>query len=460
MNGVSLLTMDLVIKNGRVFTPIGLVEASLCIENGKIMSITKLPSETRADKVIDAGGNLVLPGMIDMHVHFRDPGSPEREDFETGTRSAAAGGVTTVADMPNTIPPVTSAEVFKDKRRIMEPKAIVDFTLVAGAGSVSEEALISLADAGAIAFKTFMISRFKELAASDGQMLDNFAVIAKTGRPCLIHAENENIVSWGLEKARAMGRLDPLAYAEFRPPIAEVEATMRALLLAEEASTRLHICHMTAKGAVDFLAWAKARGVKATGETSPNYLLLSLDALKKLGPYAKIDPPLRGPEHRERLWEALREGVLDAVASDHAPYTREEKEKGWQDIFEAPSGSVGVETTLPLMLDSVNRDLLSLKRLVEVFSTNPAKILGLYPRKGIVSIGADADLVVVDMKRHFEIRGENLHSKQKATPFEGYRGKGIPLLTILRGETVMENGEVMGRRGYGIFLTPLNEKIL
>jgi allantoinase len=438
----------------------GFVEASICVEKGKIVSITKLPSEQHAERVIDAKGNLVLPGMIDMHVHFRDPGSPEREDFETGTRSAAAGGVTTVADMPNTTPSVTSAEVFKDKRKIVEPKAVVDFALVAGAGAISGETIVSLAEAGAVAFKTFMISRFRELAASDSQMLDNFAVIAKTGRPCLVHAENENIVSWGLEKAKALGRVDPLAYAEFRPPIAEVEATMRTLFFAEETSARIHICHMTAKGAVDSLAWAKARGVKATGETSPNYLLLSSDALKKFGPYAKIDPPLRSPEHRERLWEALREGVLDVIASDHAPYTREEKEKGWEDIFEAPSGSVGVETTLPLMLDAVNRGLLKLERLVEVFSTNPAKILGLYPRKGIVSIGADADLVIVDMKRGFEIRGENLHSKQKATPFEGYRGKGVPLLTMLRGETIMENGEVTGRPGYGTFLTPLNMKTL
>jgi len=454
------LTVDLVIKNGRVYTPMGFVDASVNIENGKIMSITKLPSELQADRVIDARGNFILPGMFDMHVHFRDPGAPEREDFESGTRSAAAGGVTTVADMPNTVPSVVSPEAFKEKREIVEKKALVDFALVAGAGAVSGETLLSLAEAGAAAFKTFMISRFKELAASDGQMLDNFTVIAKTGRPCLVHAENENIVSWGLEKAKALGRVDPLAYAEFRPPIAEVEATMRTILLAEETSVRLHICHMTAKGAVDSLAWAKTRGVKATGETSPNYLLLSSDALKEFGPYAKIDPPLRSPEHRESLWEALRKGVLDVIASDHAPYTREEKERGWEDIFESPSGSVGVETTLPLMLDSVNRGLLTLERLVEAFSTNPAKILGLYPKKGIISIGADADLIIVDMKRDFEIRGENLHSKQKTTPFEGYRGRGALLSTILRGETIMENGEVTGRPGYGTFLTPLNMKTL
>lgn len=230
---------------------------------------------------------------------------------------------------------------------------------------------------------------------------------------------------------------------------------MRTILLAEETPVHLHVCHMTAKGAVDILAWAKARGINVTGETSPNYLLLTADAMRRLGPYAKIDPPLRGPEDQRRLWEALRSGTLDVVASDHAPYTEEEKERGWEDIFEAPSGSVAIETTLPLMLDQVNRGALKLERLVEVFSANPARVLGLYPRKGVIQVGADADLVIADLKRDFIIKGENLHSRQKKTPFEGYRGRGLPLTTLVRGETVMEDGDVIGRPGYGKFQRPI-----
>jgi len=450
------LVIDLVVRDGRVVTPYGVVEASVGVDEGRIVSIAKGAHMPAADRVVDAGGCFVLPGVIDMHVHFRDPGFPEREDFESGTRAAAAGGVTTVADMPNTVPSVTSVEALNEKVEIVRKKALVDFALIGGAGSLSQETLRSLADAGVAAFKTFLISRFEELAALDGQMLDNFAVIAETGRPCFVHAENEDITSRWIEKARALGRLDPPAHAEFRPAIAEVEATFRTILFARETSVHLHVCHMTAKGAVDALRWAKGSGIKVTGETSPNYLLLSADAMEKLGPYAKIDPPLRSPEDQASLWRALGDGTIDTVASDHAPYTRDEKEKGWRDIFEAPSGGVGVETALPLMLDSVNKGLIGLERMVEVYSANPAKVLGLYPRKGAIVVGSDADLVLVDMDREFTVRGESLHSKQKTTAFEGFQGKGLPLSTIVRGTTVMEDGELMGRPGYGSFQRPVS----
>lgn len=445
--------MDLVVRNGIIYTPYGLVNASVGVEDGKITWMGRVAP--RGERTLDVDGKLILPGMIDMHVHFRDPGSPEREDFETGTISAAAGGVTTVAEMPNTIPLVTSAERLREKRRIVERKAYVDFALVAGAGSMSRGEIKPLAEEGAIAYKMFMISRFKELAVSDADMLDNLLTIAEVGLPCLVHAENEELVSRGIERARSLGRRDPLAHSEFRPPLAEAEATARAILLAEEASVHLHICHMTSSEALDLLSWAKGRGVKVTGETSPCYLFLSTEDLRRLGPYGKVDPPLRGPEHQKALWQALESGLLDVVASDHAPYTREEKERGWIDIFDAPSGSVGVETTLPLMLDSVYKGLLSLERIVEVFSTNPARILGLYPRKGCISIGSDADLVVVDTKAEFEIRGEDLHSKQRITPFEGFRGRGKPIITVVRGEVIWEDGEILGRPGYGKFLSPI-----
>ncbi len=449
------MTFDLVVENGKIYTPYGFFEGSIGVNNGKIVSLTKHVPKPDADKVVDAKGRLVLPGIIDMHVHFRDPGFPEREDFETGTRAAAAGGVTTIADMPNTVPSVTSVEALEEKIEIAKRKALVDFALIGGAGELTPETLIKLAEGGVVGFKTFMIARFRELAASDGQMLDNFTTIAGTGLPCLVHAENEDIVSRWQEKAMAKGRIDPIAHSEFRPPVAENEATMRTIMLAEGTGVHLHICHMTTKEATEILVWAKARGIKVTGETSTNYLLLTADVMKKVGPYAKIDPPLRGAEDQKALWKAVNEGVIDVIVSDHAPYPKEDKEKGWENIFEAPSGGVSVETSLPLMLDCVNRDLLKLDCLVEITSTTPAKILRLHPRKGALLPGADADLVIVDMKRGFEIKGASLHSKQKITAFEGYRGRGQPLMTIVRGEIVMEEGEVMGRPGYGEFQRPI-----
>ena len=333
---------------------------------------------------------------------------------------------------------------------------MIDFALIAGAGELSADMLVSLAKGGVVGYKTFMIARFKELAASDGQMLDNFETIAETGLPCMIHAENEDIVSRGIEKAKALGRIDPIAHSEFRPPIAEVEATARTIMLAGETDVHLHICHMSTKGAAKVLGWAKKRRRKVTGETSANYLLLNSEVMKKVGPYAKIDPPLRSPQDQEALWEALNGGVIDVIASDHAPYPKEDKEKGWQNIYDAPSGGTGVETTLPLMLDCVNRGLITLERLVETFAVNPAKIMGLYPRKGVLAPGADADIIIVDPMSEFVIKGEELHSKQKITALEGYGGKGRPLTTIVRGKVIMEGGEVVGKPGFGEYLKPLH----
>ncbi len=450
------MTVDMVIRDGRIYTPQGFYDGDIVVEDGKIQSLTKSSLSIQADKVLDARGNLVLPGMIDMHVHFRDPGFPDREDFQSGTSAAAAGGVTTVADMPNTVPSVTSVEALREKVEIADRKALIDFALIAGAGELSADMLVSLAKGGVVGYKTFMIARFKELAASDGQMLDNFETIAETGLPCMIHAENEDIVSRGIEKAKALGRVDPIAHSEFRPPIAEVEATARTIMLAGETDVHLHICHMSTKGAAKVLGWAKKRRRKVTGETSANYLLLNSEVMKKVGPYAKIDPPLRSPQDQEALWEALNGGVIDVIASDHAPYPKEDKEKGWQNIYDAPSGGTGVETTLPLMLDCVNRGLITLERLVETFAVNPAKIMGLYPRKGVLAPGSDADIIIVDPMSQFVIKGEKLHSKQKITALEGYRGKGRPLTTIVRGKVIMEGGQVIGKPGFGEYLKPLH----
>jgi len=450
------MPVDVVVKNGTLVLPSGLWEGSLVIDEGKIIGIMK-SGEPSADRVIDASGKYVLPGMVDMHVHLRDPGNPERENFESGTRAAAAGGVTTVMDMPNTVPATVTVKAFEEKKAIVGGKSMVDFGLVGGAGDVPEEELRGIAKAGAVAFKTFMIARFKELAADDWQLRKNFAIIADEGLPCLIHAENQVIVDRGIAEARRLGRLDPMAHGEFRPAIAEVEAASRALLFAEEAGMHLHVCHITAAGVVDVLEEAKLRGVDATGETSTNYLLMNEETMRERGPMAKVDPPLRTEMDQERLWEALNDGVIDVLASDHAPYTKEEKDRGWKDIFEAPSGGVVIETTLPLMLNAVNEGKIGLERLVEVFSMNPAIIDGVYPRKGGLNLGADGDVVVVDLDKRFRIRGEDLKTIQKLTPYEGIEGVGAPVLTLLRGSVIFEDGQVFGKPGQGEWLQRIED---
>jgi len=448
------LTVDVVIKNGLLVLPSGITEGSVVVDGGKIVGVVK-SGEPSADRVVDAAGKVVLPGMVDMHVHLRDPGFPERENFESGTRAAAAGGVTTVVDMPNTQPATVTVEAFNQKKGIAERKSLVDFAFIGGAGEVPTEDIVAVSEAGATAFKSFLIARFKELAASDYTLLRHMNTLSELDKPLLVHAENGNLVDMYMEEAKASGRTDPLAHCDFRPAIAEVEATMRCVTLAADTDVHLHICHMTAAGAVDVVEWAQAMGQAVTGETSTNYLLFTRETMEERGPYAKVDPPLRGKDDQLRLWEALNDGTIDVLASDHAPYTKEEKERGWENIFDAPSGGVVIETTLPLMLDAVNRDMISLERLVETFSTNPAMMNGLYPRKGDIVLGADADLVVADMGKPFHIRGDDLQTIQKITPYEGMKGKGAPILTMVRGEIVYEDGQVVGKPGYGELQKPV-----
>lgn len=448
------MTVDIVIKNGLLVLPSGITEGSVVVDDGEIVGVVR-SGEPSADRVIDASGKVVMPGMVDMHVHLRDPGFPERENFESGTRAAAAGGVTTVVDMPNTVPATVTVEAFNEKKKIADAKSLVDFAFIGGAGEIPAEDMVAVSEAGATAFKSFLIARFKELAASDYTLLRHMNTLAELDKPLLVHAENGNLVDMYMEEAKASGRTDPLAHCDYRPAIAEVEATMRCVTLAAETDAHLHICHISAAGSVDVVEWAQAMGQTVTGETSTNYLLFTREAMKERGPYAKIDPPLRGKDDQLRLWEALNDGTIDVLASDHAPYTKEEKERGWDNIFDAPSGGVVIETTLPLMLDAVNKDRISLERLVEVFSTNPAMMNGLYPRKGDILLGADADIVIADMAKPFHIRGEDLHTIQKITSYEGIKGKGAPVLTMVRGEIVYEDGRVVGKPGYGEFQRPI-----
>ncbi|TFH14984.1 allantoinase, partial [Candidatus Bathyarchaeota archaeon] len=399
------MTVDIVIKNGLTVLPSGVTQSSIVIDGGKIIGIMN-SSEPKADRVIDARGKVVLPGMVDMHVHLRDPGFPERENFESGTRAAAAGGVTTVIDMPNTVPATVTLKAFKEKRAIADKKSLVDFGFIGGAGEVPKEDIIQVADAGATAFKSFLIARFKELAACDYTLLKHMELLGELDRPLLVHAENGNLVDKFMEEAIASGRTDPLAHCDFRPAICETEAVMRTITLAAETDVHLHICHMSAGGSVDILEWAQSMGQNVTGETSTNYLLFTRETMEERGPSAKVDPPLRSKDDQLRLWAGINEGVIDVLASDHAPYTKEEKEKGWKNIFDAPSGGVVIETTLPLMLDAVNNDKISIERLVEIFSSNPAQINGLYPKKGDLMLDADADIVICDMDMPFHIKGE------------------------------------------------------
>jgi len=439
------MAVDLVIKNGKIVTPQGIHEGDdIAIENGKIVAIDRQGSFPEAKEVIDAAGKYVLPGIIDVHVHFREPGYTYKEDFETGSMAAAAGGVTTVFDMPNNKPFITTVEAYKQKLELIKDKAYVDYGLIAAVVGNSIQEIPKLAEAGINAFKIFMGATVGGVPApDDGGMLEAFRLVAETGLRIGVHAENNQIMDFFTAKLKKAGRTDPLAHVEARPNVAEAEAIQRAILFAAETGCKLHIYHMSSKEGVGLVKEAKAKGIQVSAETGPHYLLLDCNYMKKVGSILKMNPPVRSQENGEALWQGLLEGTVEVIATDHSPHTEEEKIK--DNIWDAIPGFTGVETSVPLMLTQVNEGKLSLTAYVKAASESPAKLFNIYPKKGAIQVGSDADFTIVDMEKEGIISSEKLHSKTKVTPFDGWKVKGLPVYTIVRGKVVMKNGEIVGK---------------
>lgn len=434
-------------------------QGALAVTGGRVVAVGPAAADLPAHRVLDASGLHLLPGPIDSHVHLREPGAEEREDFGTGTQAAAAGGVTTVLDMPNSVPPVSTVEIFEAKARLAESKAVADFGLWGAAGVGNLPQIAELAAAGAVAFKTFLTrpdpGREAEFAAlsvgDDAQLLDVFEAVAATGLPAGVHAENGAVLERETARLRAAGRTDPLAHGESRPLFAELEAVQRAVLFAQASGAHLHVLHVTGGSSMAIIRRAKAEGAHVTAETCPHYLFLNEQALQRIGPYAKINPPIRSEEERLKLWEFVEDGTLDTIGTDHAPHEVAAKERGWADIFEAPSGAQGLETLLPLLLTAVNHGLLGLPTVVRLVSESPARIFGLYPRKGCLRPGSDADFVLVDLVRTGTLDPTRMYTKQKqgARLFEGVTVRGLPVMAFSRGEMVMRNGVVLAQPGRG-----------
>ncbi|MFH0897305.1 MAG: allantoinase AllB [Candidatus Bathyarchaeota archaeon] len=456
--------MDLVIKNGRVVSPYGIFEAGIGIDEGTIVTIAKELNLPKADRVIDVGGNLLLPGVVDAHTHFREPGKTAGEDFETGTKAAAAGGVTTVFEMPLSVPCVSSAEILEKRKNIVQKRTVVDFGLYGGAGTHNVDKIQGLAEAGAIGFKTYMHGppegREEEYEGAyvtdDGSLFRVLKAVAATGLTSSIHAENNAIIRFLMEKLKNLKRKDAAAHAESRPNFVEAEAISKVIILGEAAGAHVHVAHLTTAEGLRLIEQAKATGKNVTTETCPQYLTLTVEAMRKLGPYAKVNPPLRSERDVEELWGGINRGVVDMVVSDHAPYSKEDKEDGWSDIWKAQSGSPTIETMLPLLLNEVNEGRLSLETLTRVTSERAARIFGVYPKKGTIQVGSDADIVIVDIHRTVRIDKAKMQSKaRELTLYNGWKVKGWPIMTILRGEVIMKEGEIIGKPGYGKFVSPL-----
>jgi dihydroorotase len=442
------MTADLVIHNGIVVSPDAAFPASVAIKDGKILAVGAAEAMPVAKELLDAHGLHVLPGAIDVHVHFRDPGYPDKEDFATGTAAAAFGGVTTVFDMPNTIPPTGTGDILAQKHAIAAAGAHVDFGLYGLLGEDTIAHVPALIAGGVIGFKLYMGNTFGNIPSpSTGAMLEAFEVVAETGKRISLHAETATIMARREARMAAAGRRDPLAHLAARPALVAIEAVSRAALLAEWTGARIHILHISSADELRPLAEAKRRGVDITGETCPHYLMLSSDDYGRCGGVIRVNPPVREAQHQEPLWQALADGTVDMIATDHAPHTPEEKTRN--DIWSVDCGFPGVETQMPLMLTESAAGRFSICDYVRWSAFNPARIWGLYPRKGAIAPGADADIAVVDLARSWTIDDAKIQSRSKISPWHGRGVKGLPLHTLVRGRFVMRDRALVGARGWG-----------
>lgn len=440
--------VDLVIDGGLLVSSQGMRPASIAIADGKIVAIGAREWMPPARDHIDADGLHVIPGAIDVHVHFREPGFSHKETWTTATEAAAVGGVTTVFDMPNTNPPTDSVEAFRQKDEIAAAQSLVDYGLygVLTEGSVGRiEAMVK---AGAISFKLYMGSENPLVPCpGDGAILDAFATLAKLGLRCTVHAENTPILKWRREKLQRQGRTDAAAHLEQHSDIATIEAVSRTAIFAEWTGCKVHIAHESSRYSLPHIRFAKQRGVDITVETCPHYLLLSTDDGERLGPnFLRVKPPVREPGHAQPLWDALIDGTIDILSTDHAPHLLSEKTR--ESIWDCAPGFPGVETSMVLMLSEVNRGRMTLCDYVRMACEAPARSFGL-SRKGRLVVGNDADIVLVDMKARGRIAASGLHSLGNATPFEGFETVGKPVRTIVRGATVAIDGKPVGRPGWG-----------
>jgi len=387
----------------------------------------------------------VFPGVVDAHVHVNEPGREEWEGWRAATRGAAAGGVTTLADMPlNSVPPTLDAAAAQAKDYRAARAAIVDYALWGGLVGPDAAPLRDLKTAGVVGLKAFLCPsgapEFPHLDA--GTLHDALAAATAAGHLVAVHAEDEALVAKGADQLRAMNRRDRAAWLESRPPAAERRAIERLSDAARETRARVHVVHASSSAAVTAVLRARERGTNISVETCPHYLLFNAEDVDRVGPALKCAPPIRDESSRERLWQHVLAGDIDLVASDHSPCTADLKTRGDADIWEAWGGVTGIQSLLPGMLsEGVHRRGLRLATLVRLVSGAPARLLGLWPKKGAIRAGADADIALVALEREWTLEGEQLQARSGVSPYVGRSFRGAVVRTLVRGITVFHDGE-------------------
>ena len=421
---------SLIIKNGSCYINSKLEKIDIALADNKIKKIGKV--EVNNTKVIDASDKLVLPGIIDTQTHFREPGSTDREDLESGSRAAVLGGVTSVFEMPNTNPPTSNLLEFDKKLNLAKNRMHCNYAFYFGATPENVEQLSKLKGLkGCCGVKLFAGSSTGKLLVDKEADIEK--VISYSDRIVSIHSEDEEILKL---RKKFIKEGDVHSHPEWRNTECAISSTRRVVKIAERYNKKIHVLHVTTKEEVDFLAMHKKN---VTFEITPQHLTLyAPDCYDKLGTLAQMNPPIRKKEHYDRLWVAVKNSVVDVLGSDHAPHSKEDKKKKYPD---SPSGMPGVQTILPIMLNHINNEKLSLEQLIKLMCENPCKIFGI-KNKGYIKEGFDADLTIVDMNKKQIIKDEMIASKCGWTPFNNFTIKGFPVVTIINGKIVMSDGKV------------------
>jgi len=448
------------VKNGSIVKKGNeLKKVTIYVENGKIKAIFPGNDKTFPCKEeIDAEDNVIFPGFIDPHVHFDDPGFTEREDFETGTRSAAAGGVTTIIDMPCTsVPPVITGKNFDNKLRIVQPKAYVDFAFWGGVtpeqieNDVYKKTLRELKNRGIVGVKFYTLSGMPLYPRMPVSNMDKaFRELKKMNLVCAVHAEDFYLVDFYTHYLQETGRIDYKSWFEGRVYEAEPEAIWAVVGITEKVGNKLHIVHLSTKEGLDIIRWAKMHNLDITAETCPQYLLFTVDNLVKIGPVLKTAPPVRREEDRSALWKGLQDGTIDFISTDHAAGKYPE-EKSPGNIWKAYAGIPGTQLVVPIMFTyGYHSGKLLLDEMQRLMSENTAKRYGLYPQKGSIKIGTDADLTIINLKKEWVVDPTKLESKGKYSAVAGRKLKGKVVKTVVRGRVIFDERKgITGNRGYG-----------
>ena len=442
------MKFDCEIANATLLEPKGRYRGTIAISGERVVGILEEPSGNAA-RTIDAEGLVALPGMVDQHVHFMDPGDNAREDFIRGSSAAAVGGVTTVVEHTHSNP-VLTAEDLREKREYLKDRSVIDFGLMAHVFPDTIKHVPDLWEDGVAIFKAFTCTTHGVPGLLPDDLLRLFRSLFEAGARGLVHCEDEFITEDNEERLHAALRKDYGVIPEWRSTEAELVAVNTVALLARLTGANITVAHASQPEVIDLVRRERELGATLSIESCPQYFYIDSDEVRRYGPTRKFTPPARDAPAGELMWKRLARGQIDLISTDHAPSTLDQKFAS--DIWGCPFGLPGVETTLTMLLDAVAEGKLTLQRLVQTYSEAPARLLGLYPRKGALRIGSDADVVLVDTEQEHVLSNDNIVSKAGWTPFDGRRVKGRAVMTMLRGQVVAENGKVTAEPGGGRFV--------